>query len=103
MKERPFGVSVLAVLAFISGIIGTIGGFSLFQQFNRLASNGQISPLSSLATLVIILLITGVGITSFIFSVGAWNMKPWARPLGIILYVVSIVSNATQLCSGARL
>jgi hypothetical protein len=82
-RERPFGVSVLAVLAAISfafGVLGLLAGAAV-------DSGGW---LIGLAFTVM------VGFSAY----GLWNLRPWARPLSMIGYGLATLEALLLLTGG---
>src|SRR5215469_13209842 len=82
-RQRPMGVTILAVLAFLVGISGILGAIGI------LALGGGYVMLGVIA-LVLALLELGLGY-------GFWTLQPWAWTLGITLQVINIVLNVIYL------
>jgi hypothetical protein len=88
-KQRPLGITILAVLAFISGALSILGGVAAL----GLGGFGIAAGEATGGTLVIVLGLVSivVGIVSLAFGYGAWTLQPWAWTLGVILEGITIV------------
>lgn len=99
MKQRPTGVTILAVLAVIGGLLGLCSSLALFGLSGLGVASGEVS---SGATGM---LYGGLGLVGavlyLLFGFGAWQLKPWAWGLGIAGAGLSIVSNVLNLVAGA--
>jgi hypothetical protein len=87
MKERPLGVTVLAVLALVTGILSLVSGLALLGVgglgiFGAGATGGYVLALGAL-TFALAPVSLGLGY-------GFWAMKPWAWGAGLCVYGVSI-------------
>lgn len=99
--ERPTGITILAVLAIISGIFGILAALGEFgigvvgltgpvqQQLDG------IGPALGVLSLGIVALV--VAVAQLVFGVGAWQLRPWAWTLGVVLQIVSIVITLVQM------
>ena len=108
-KNRPIGVTILAILAIISGILLLISGLALmgsgalisFTSTTSISndSNGfqSVGPFIGMILLVtgIALLIIGIGY--LVVSYGLLKGKKWAWKVTIVLTILSI---AVQVISG---
>ena len=116
--KRPTGVTVLGVLAVLSGLAGIAFGAVLLAASlavgtitsslnSYLTSQGysNLSPYVTASTVATVLGILGVfsllvGIFWLIEGWGAMGGKGWAWTLGIIIFVLSIISNLIQVVFG---
>ena len=116
--KRPTGVTVLGVLAVLSGIGGIALGAALLAASlavgaitsslnSYLSSQGysNLSPYVTTSTVAAVLGILGafsliVGIFWLVEGWGAMVGKGWAWTLGIIIFVLSIISNLIQVVFG---
>jgi hypothetical protein len=116
--KRPTGVTILGILAVLSGIVGIAFGAVLLaaslavgtitQSLNNyLTSQGysNLSPYVTTSTVATVLGILGafsllVGIFWLVEGWGAMVGKGWAWTLGIIVFVLSIISNLIQVVFG---
>lgn len=84
--RRPAAVAALALLGAVCGGAGIVSGAQL------LVGRGFIGPLPpSAADAYVGAIVLLVGIASLVFALGAWTMKPWARRLGIVSAIATIV------------
>ncbi|HET9682191.1 MAG TPA: hypothetical protein VFP19_09145 [Candidatus Limnocylindrales bacterium] len=82
-RERPFGVSVLAVLAAIGTVLGLLV---------VLASSG----LEPAATLIALALTVFQGVTAY----GLWTLRRWAWPLALVVWVLGTLDAVRLLTEG---
>jgi hypothetical protein len=82
-RQRPFGISLLAILAAISFIVGL---WALFGGFG-VADGGTIIAFA----------ITVVG---GLAAYGLWNLRPWAWPLALVTYVLATIDAVLLLTAG---
>ncbi|MDI6917577.1 MAG: hypothetical protein QMC80_07250 [Thermoplasmatales archaeon] len=87
-KERPAGITILAVLMFISGImwmiVGVVSGY-----YTAMLPGGAGAGLTGYATICTIVLVI-VGLVYFLIGWGLWTLKGWARTIAIILAILSL-------------
>jgi len=104
-RTRPIGVTILAVLALIVGIFGLAAGLS-FMGIGGLGAGAGVAAGTAKGAEVTVLsglmvihgaTIIGEAVLSLAFAIGAWWLKPWAWTLGIILYVISLMTAVTTL------
>lgn len=100
------GIILIAWLAIISGIIGAlVGGFAVFAggllDINAPANQFSAEGLSGLALILIGLTFAIIGVAQVIIGVGLWQLRGWARTLGIILETVTLVGAIGGLFTGA--
>jgi cbb3-type cytochrome oxidase subunit 3 len=89
--ERPTGVTTLAILAIVGGILALIvaslglivGGWAAILGFIRGAEGGL--------AVVELLTMFFLAIVSIVLGVGAWQLKAWAWPVGIITRGLAII------------
>ena len=101
MRERPMGITVLAVLALVTGILSLVSGLALLgvgglSIFGAGSTGGNVLALGAL-TFALSPVALGIGY-------GFWALKPWAWAAGLALYCASIgVSVFAVLLTGAGL
>jgi hypothetical protein len=88
-RERPLGITILAILAAIGGVLGLLGGLGMMALFGA----GGLFMILGLVTLV-------VSVLYLAFAYGAWTLQPWGWTLGVALAVISIVITLLQLTQG---
>lgn len=95
--QRPMGVTTLAVLAAIGGVIGVCGSLALVGLGGvlgglalQVGAPGDAVALGG-ATIVFGVLALGISVLNLVFAFGAWNLKPWAWILGVVLEGASII------------
>lgn len=91
-RERPIGVTIIAVLAIIVGVLQLLGSLALF------GLSAVSLPGFEYAALVSTLGVAG-GVVMFVmaalmiaFGVGALMLKSWAWFLGVVLFGISLIS-----------
>ena len=80
-KQRPLGVTIIAILMIISGI--------------ALLSTWAILLVVGIGVVPIVL-----GIASFVMAYGLWKGKGWAWTITLILSVISIISAIVSIAYG---
>lgn len=89
MKDRPVGVTVLAVLAIIGGAIAFCGGLLAFGEFGLGIVGGLLgNPIGAGLAGVYGLL---WGSVSVIFGLGLWQMRSWARLATIVVQAINLI------------
>ena len=101
MRERPLGITVLAVLALVTGILSLVSGLALLgvgglSIFGAGTTGGNVLALGAL-TFALSPVSLGVGY-------GFWAVKPWAWAGALALYCASLgVSVFAVLLAGVSL
>jgi uncharacterized membrane protein (DUF2068 family) len=80
-KQRPLGVTIIAILMIISGI--------------ALLGTGAILLVVGIGVVPIVL-----GIASFVMAYGLWKGKGWAWTITLIISVISIISAIVSIVFG---
>jgi uncharacterized membrane protein HdeD (DUF308 family) len=80
-KQRPLGVTIIAILMIISGI-------------------ALISVGAALIVIGIGVVPIALGIASFVMAYGLWKGKGWAWTITLILSVISIISGIVSIATG---
>lgn len=106
-RERPTGVTILAILEIIVGIVSLISGLAITILFATVGGMmGRIPEAAPLAALfgafgaVIGGLLILVSIVCFIIAYGFWKGKGWAWVLGLIFAIIGIISGLISLPGG---
>jgi hypothetical protein len=91
VRQRPTGVTILAILAILSGLAGVGGGAVIL----ALGSFAAAAGLTGLGGLVVGLgaLLLILGLAYFGVAFGLWTGKPWGWTVAMIVAVVSIIVN----------
>ena len=101
-SPRPIGVTIIAILAILTGVVGLIGGIAI-ATFSSLFAGIGFGVGGLLATLGFI--IAGVVIFfGFIWLLTGWgflNGKGWARTLGLIFSIPSLLGTIVVAASGS--
>ena len=101
-SPRPIGVTIIAILAILVGVVGLIGGIAI-ATFSSLFAGIGFGVGGLLATLGFI--IAGVVIFfGFIWLLTGWgflNGKGWARTLGLIFSIPSLLGTIVVAASGS--
>jgi uncharacterized membrane protein (DUF2068 family) len=80
-KQRPLGVTIIAILMIISGI--------------ALLSTGAVLLVVGIGVVPIAL-----GIASFVMAYGLWKGKRWAWTITLILSVIGIIVGIASIATG---
>ena len=97
-KNRPRGVTIVAILMIISGILFIIGGLSIVS-FTLLISG---SGMGGLAAMLYGLsgFVIALGIASIVVAWGLLSAKGWAWIVTVILAIISIIASIVSIASG---
>ena len=79
-KQRPLGVTIIAILAIIGGI--------------ALLSTGAVLIVIGVGVVLILL-----GIAYFVMAYGLWKGKRWAWTITLILSVIGIISGIISIAT----
>jgi hypothetical protein len=103
-RERPLGITILAVLAIIGGIFLLLGGLALLALGGVAASQGDSvsGALGGFAAILGIVTLV-LAILYLAFGVGAWMLKPWAWTLGVVSQVLSLLIALVQIILGSSI
>ena len=91
---RPTGITILSILAGL-GAIGTL--------LAAFAALGIGSYLFGLSGTIFALAWLALGGLELSFGIGAWQMKPWAWPLGVVLAAGAIIWSIITLLGAGNL
>jgi hypothetical protein len=81
-RERPLGITILAVLAAIAGVLGLLGSLALLGISGAVGVGGGV--LWAIVSLAL-------AVAYLAFAYGAWSLKPWAWTLGVGIAAVGIL------------
>jgi hypothetical protein len=91
-KQRPLGITIIAILSAIGAIFLLLGGLALvaLSGFVGVAvGSGLLAGLGGVIGGVLVIL----GLLYFVIAYGFWSGKGWAWTLGVALMVISIIVN----------
>jgi uncharacterized membrane protein (DUF2068 family) len=101
-KNRPLGVTIVAILMIISGVIslvggslGLIGGIAL----SVLANDPEFGIFGA-GLVAISSVIIALGIASLVVAWGLFRGKGWAWLITVIIAIISIVFSIVGIASG---
>ena len=110
-RQRPVGVTILAVLALIAGVLSILAALAEFVtlgfSFGASALAGASSQLGGgLAGLTVLILALGVivlisGILYLAFGIGAFRAAGWAWMLGIVSSILGLLGNIASIALAA--
>ncbi|HEY3246757.1 MAG TPA: hypothetical protein VGK88_00515 [bacterium] len=88
-KQRPTGITILAILEAIGGIFAILGGLTLMGigAIGGFAGSGLLASMGVFGGLVLVAL----GLVGLYVAWGAWNLQPWAWMWLVIVAIVTIV------------
>jgi hypothetical protein len=104
-RQRPTGVTVLAILAFIGGVLGILAGLAVIAAGGIVAATGVAATTASASAAGGFIMVVGIitlilGILDIVLGIGALRLSPWAWPLGVGLMVVSILVDVFYISQG---
>lgn len=105
IRQRPVGVTMIALLAMLMGAIGicwaiTLSGFAATSWMTGalFGSNG----LQDWGNTAFLGAVSGVvgAILSLAFGFGAWRLRPWAWWLGVVAMIINLINPIIALFNG---
>lgn len=81
-RERPLGVTILAILAAVGGVLGLLGSVALLGLSGATGVGGGV--LWGLIGLVL-------AVAYLAFAYGAWSLQPWGWSLGVGIAAAGIL------------
>jgi len=104
VRSRPSGITILVVLQSLAGLAALILGVLMVLAAGFLGTIELPAEVPSYFTGVIVavigMVLIFIGSISFIVSYGFWNGRAWAWTIGIVLNVISLISDLASLPSG---
>ncbi len=91
-RERPLGVTILAILEAIGGLLSLVGGIWLFNAAKMFPLLIFFVPFAIFSIII--------GIIALIVAWGLWSGKGWAWTIALILSVIGIVLGIVSIASG---
>ncbi len=96
-RQRPLGVTILAIFALIGGFFGILGGFGAVFGGGVLATvSGSAGALVALIGLAVLVL----AVVELALAYGFWTLKAWAWQLGFILEAINVILAILQFLTG---
>ncbi len=88
-KQRPTGITILAILAAIGGVLYVLAGLTLLGvgAVGGVVGSGIGFLSGTLGGLILLVL----GLVTLYVAWGAWNLQPWAWTWMAVVVVVSLV------------
>ena len=103
LKNRPLGVTIVAILMIISGVIslvggslGLIGGIAL----SVVANDPEFDIFAAGVVAISSVIIIALGIASLVIAWGLFIGKGWAWLITIIIAIISIIFSIAGTASG---
>jgi hypothetical protein len=96
-KERHAQVTVLAALAVLAGVIGVIVGIITLASGTVFSLFATSVPRPPGVVILLGILQLAIGALYIGFSVGAWQLRTWAWPLGMAAGSLAIIVNGVRL------
>jgi len=101
-SPRPIGVTIIAILAILAGVVGLIGGIAIATFSSMFASIGfGVGGLLATLGLVIAGVVICFGLIWLLTGWGFLNGKGWARTLGMIFSILSLLGTIVVAASGS--
>lgn len=83
-RQRPLGVTIIAILEAIGGVLSIVGGLFLLN-----------------VNIVVALLPIVLGVIALVLAWGLWMLKPWAFWITVVLEVISLISAVISIVTGS--
>lgn len=96
MRERPVGLSIIAIAAVVVGALALLGALGWWAASDGILVLPRLHGFERLVALVLV----GVGVLELFLAYGLWALRRWAWALGIGLESVTLVLALLQLGRG---
>jgi zinc-ribbon domain len=101
-SPRPIGVTIIAILAILTGVVGLIGGIAIAAFSSMFASLGfGVGGLLASLGYIIGGVVIFFGIIWLLTGWGFLEGKGWARTLGLIFSILSLLGTIVVAASGS--
>jgi hypothetical protein len=101
-SPRPIGVTIIAILAILAGVVGLIGGIAVATFSSLFASIGfGVGGLLATLGFVIAGVVIFFGLIWLLTGWGFLTGKGWARTLGMIFSILSLLGTIVVAASGS--
>src|SRR5437870_9755702 len=101
-SPRPTGATIIAIIAMLAGVVGLIGGIAIATFSSMFASIGfGVGGLLATLGLVIAGVVICFGLIWLLTGWGFLNGKGWARTLGMIFSILSLLGTIVVAASGS--
>ena len=101
-SPRPTGATIIAIIAMLAGVVGLIGGIAIATFSSMFASIGfGVGGLLATLGLVIAGVVICFGLIWLLTGWGFLNGKGWARTLGMIFSILSLLGTIVLAASGS--
>ncbi len=101
-KERPLGVTILAILGYIGTVLLAIGGILMFTGAGFLTTSfGTLGVFSSNVFIGMGVFFLAFAVLQFFIAKGLWDGKNWARIITIVFAAIGVLSALMSLISGS--
>lgn len=99
--ERTMGLTVVAVLALVQGALGVLRTLHWFDAGSDLMGQGLLLlPLVGVVTFLRGGFVAVIALLYFVFAYGAFLGRSWARWLGIVVAIVSLLLVVSVVIQG---
>src|ERR1700688_3773357 len=108
LRNRPLGVTIIAVLLAIGGILEILGGILIFAGIfaigHAIVGHGHTTTghvLDAAGTILAIIPLI-IGVLTLIFAVGFLLLKRWAFWLTVIIEAISLIRHALEFTQASH-
>ncbi|PKP58902.1 MAG: hypothetical protein CVT89_02090 [Candidatus Altiarchaeales archaeon HGW-Altiarchaeales-2] len=102
MADKPTGILVCAILFAFKGLLAVLMGIGILLFggiiFSIIDTNISAMVAGIMGIIGVVVLI--VGVAELVVAYGIWNLKKWARIIGIALAVISLIDFPTGTIIG---
>lgn len=99
-RERPLGVTILALLGALGGIALLLGGLAMLVASPFAAMFAPFPFIAGMALAVAAVFVLAFGAACLVAAAGMWRGAPWAWTLTLILVLLGVIGNLFALPQG---
>lgn len=100
VRERPLGVTILAILGGLGGIALVLGGLAMLVASPFAATFAPFPLFAGVALAVAGIFVLAFGAACVVAAAGMWRGAPWAWTLTLILVLLGVIGNLFALPEG---
>lgn len=93
MRDRPVGITIIAILTILVGLAYVFGALTLFGVTAAVVPGMEAAGLAEAVGISAGVVLIVMAVLNIIFGIGALMLKSWAWMLGVVLFGITLVAN----------